>query len=533
MNRIAWVSAAMMVVVGCIDFDGKLESCHRGAGVCSAFDAGHDGGSIVDAGASNDGGGVDGGDALACPGFSYNGFCWVNPTPNGEEYLAVTGSENDLWVAGTAGTVMHWDGQRWDDRRLLETLGPDRIDSHAVTGLAPIDGGIIVVGRAIWPHVWRNGAWVKLYGSPTLHPSFNAVAVDEQGQYMAVGVGEQGGFTATGLLEAGNQPTLTNAASFLAFENVVALPGAGGFVKTANLANGHAFIAANGSVVFTYFDPAGYDHHDWGLSALFLDGFSSVWCGGDYGVTGVYDISSGVFSPGHAGVSESLIAGAVLGDRLMFLGNNDIFLEGSRQATLDGGLTPLAVHDVIHPTTWNHAVVTSPSGWALAVGPGGQRFKRTPGSFPLWSMEGSRLKANIVGALAIDGGILFYGEGETFGTVYADSLVPRYQQGAPGSDGIDAVWIDGNNVWVSRRRGELCLRTTNGCTLQSRVSEGYVTVMAGRSAANAWAFGGEGQVARLRDAGWVNANIDAGGAPFTAASPMGDDVMAFSTLSNE
>lgn len=42
---------------------------------------------------------------------------WINPAPTGKTLTAIGGtSETDVWVAGEAGTVAHFDGARWDLR---------------------------------------------------------------------------------------------------------------------------------------------------------------------------------------------------------------------------------------------------------------------------------------------------------------------------------------------------------------------------------------------------------------------------------
>jgi hypothetical protein len=44
-----------------------------------------------------------------------HGACWYNPLPQGNNLLAVWGSSRtDVWAAGGAGTLLHFDGQLWE-----------------------------------------------------------------------------------------------------------------------------------------------------------------------------------------------------------------------------------------------------------------------------------------------------------------------------------------------------------------------------------------------------------------------------------
>ena len=50
-------------------------------------------------------------DAGSCP---VEGWCWVNPLPQGNSLFAVwAAGPTDAWAVGAAGTIVRWDGKRW------------------------------------------------------------------------------------------------------------------------------------------------------------------------------------------------------------------------------------------------------------------------------------------------------------------------------------------------------------------------------------------------------------------------------------
>jgi hypothetical protein len=62
-------------------------------------------------GAGGTGGAGGGSTGPAC---TADGWCWVFPLPHGNQLRAMWGSSaSDVWVAGAAGTLMHWDGTRF------------------------------------------------------------------------------------------------------------------------------------------------------------------------------------------------------------------------------------------------------------------------------------------------------------------------------------------------------------------------------------------------------------------------------------
>jgi hypothetical protein len=54
------------------------------------------------------------------------GWAWLDPQPTGEFMYAAAGtSMSDLWYAGTAGTILHWDGLSWKVREVGEQVALD------------------------------------------------------------------------------------------------------------------------------------------------------------------------------------------------------------------------------------------------------------------------------------------------------------------------------------------------------------------------------------------------------------------------
>lgn len=499
----------LLVVAGCIDFDAKLVACDAGLGVCAhqAVDGGD-----VDAGDRGDGGAADA--SVACPGSSFQGFCWVNPTPAGDDWLAVAGSRDDYWLGGAAGLVLRWHQGRWEDHRLLDGLRSSDLGFGAVASLALFDGGVVAVGHALWPHVFQDGSW-KVPLASTDYIWLSSVAVDEAG-FLAVGRGVTGAKTVGGRFDA---PVVVDVAKIDELQRVLAGPGHRGFVMTGVRGSTALFVKEDGGLV----ELSG--NNPLGLGALWSEG-ARAWCGGD-AVTAVYDFATGQFDAGVPGPAIVIAAGSSFAGQLVLLGNHDVFAEGPSSAGLTGGLVPVEVTDVDHQMIGNTAVISDESGWAVAVGPNGSRFRRTSGH---WVYEGALFKADITDALAIDGGVLFYGNSGLIGTVYADSLQPVFTTPNSSLAAVNAVWEGGGARWLSRG-GELCrvVSETGGCTRRATPTGAPLSLLVGRSEANLWALGAKGGLAHLQsDGGWAAVSHDGGAADFVAAANVGAAVAAFS-----
>ena len=146
-----WLGAALsLMAVGCIDFDTRLAECTAGRGWCAS-----DAGASIDGGARPDGG-LRSAPVVFC---SDDGFCWVHPRPFGEWLTAVDGTGvDDLWVAGRAGLVAHWNGSTWSDHRapVLDATCCSDINTLVVS-----PEGVFIAGDGRTPmRANPDGGWV-------------------------------------------------------------------------------------------------------------------------------------------------------------------------------------------------------------------------------------------------------------------------------------------------------------------------------------------------------------------------------------
>lgn len=111
--RRAWWLCTVIALSGCYDFRKDLLECVR-SGQCAVTTLdGGDGTTGADAGP---GGSGDGGTVVA--GFrqeicSTSNWCWQSPFAKNELSGVAALAENDVWVFGVLGTVMHFDGTAW------------------------------------------------------------------------------------------------------------------------------------------------------------------------------------------------------------------------------------------------------------------------------------------------------------------------------------------------------------------------------------------------------------------------------------
>lgn len=207
MRRAALVVAAVSLT-GCLDFQGLLDDCRDGGGPCArGADAGTDAGDAKgdagqDAGPAGDGGvslcpvappfaatlplgevrpAADGGTA-----FCFNGFQWENPLPQGNALSAVRGhSLDDVWAAGTASTLMHWDGQRWQTHQGVVPVSDVRDSNIAGLRLLP-DGTGWLVGSGVAPHRFEDGGWWPITSPVPLGEWFySALSASPDGRHLA------------------------------------------------------------------------------------------------------------------------------------------------------------------------------------------------------------------------------------------------------------------------------------------------------------------------------------------------------------
>jgi hypothetical protein len=88
---------------------------------------------------------------------SDDGFCWLNPLPQGDDLRGVWGARDDaVWAAGPGGALLLWDGGRW-----LRVALPDGAHANAIWGTAPDDAW--AVGSAVLR--WDGACWTDV-GAP-------------------------------------------------------------------------------------------------------------------------------------------------------------------------------------------------------------------------------------------------------------------------------------------------------------------------------------------------------------------------------
>lgn len=64
-----------------------------------------------------------------------DGWCWMNPLPQGNTLRAIWGtSANDVWAVGDAGTILHYDGATW-----VSILSGVNDDLYAICGISKDD----------------------------------------------------------------------------------------------------------------------------------------------------------------------------------------------------------------------------------------------------------------------------------------------------------------------------------------------------------------------------------------------------------
>lgn len=91
---------------------------------------------------------------------STDGWCWENPTPQGNRVNRVwVRSPSDVWAAANGGTVMRFDGARWSRMPLDAGRDIDE-DVNALWGLSPSD--VWTVGEGGHVHHFDGTSWSRL-----------------------------------------------------------------------------------------------------------------------------------------------------------------------------------------------------------------------------------------------------------------------------------------------------------------------------------------------------------------------------------
>jgi hypothetical protein len=88
-------------------------------------------------------------------GCSADGWCWSNPAPIGSDLRGIWATtEDDVWIAGERGAVIHFDGEEWS-----QASQPTSYDFHAVWASGPDDVWVVGGLSAILHYdgeVWRD-----------------------------------------------------------------------------------------------------------------------------------------------------------------------------------------------------------------------------------------------------------------------------------------------------------------------------------------------------------------------------------------
>lgn len=289
--------AVAVLASGCWDFQRLLDDCADGGGVCG-YDGGTGGGSGgggTDAG--SDAGAVDAGDGDAgravdagplCPlldemgaglgatltqpdggtSFCFNGFQWENPLPHGDTLWSVSGAApDDVWAAGTANMLMHWDGRRWSS--FQGAVPPNTLDAFLTGVLMLPDGGGWLAGLHAPPYTFVGGGWQPVGDPPT--GNYDGLALSPDGRIVVLvdlsgNVWTNGAQTVIGpgagtFLSIGGVAVANDGGCWFATStgNTVSLTRCGGAttVLDAGTAAGPLWVRPDGRFAFSYQTLAG------------------------------------------------------------------------------------------------------------------------------------------------------------------------------------------------------------------------------------------------------------------------------------
>ncbi len=86
-----------------------------------------------------------------------SGWCWQRPRPQGNDLSGIwVAAEDDVWVVGYGGTIIHWDGRAWASRAIAGVHD----NLYTVWGT----GSEVWVGGAGVAHHWKAGGWTQDLG---------------------------------------------------------------------------------------------------------------------------------------------------------------------------------------------------------------------------------------------------------------------------------------------------------------------------------------------------------------------------------
>ncbi len=495
---------------GCTNFDALLADCDAGRGDC-ASDAGLEDAGVSDAGVSDagvsDAGVSDAGPLRdACPGFSWSGFCWVNPTPMGEDLHALLyESDQDIWVGGTAGTIMHGavvadGGHDWVDYKVSHLLGGGWF-SGDIRAIVRVDGGLLAFGSDMDPQQLVDGAFVKWpLWSASSAPAVDiwSAAVDADGALMAVG----GGANLTAVMVTGDGTSLTRTvyATPGTFTAVAALPG-GGFARAFTSADAglRAVVSpSSGSTSMPAASPAQ-------PTALWVQPSGDLWYAGEGCHVGHGTSTSGPFTDFtpcattpilRAGTWSAALGRHVVVGEHTVLETPSVYLEQS-SAALSSLFDPV----VASPHIMLNAVQMRADGGGLVVGDGAFIVNRRAGAALPWVAENVLLRSVMRGAVVLDGGqVLVVGDDSTIVEPHLDGARPRilYPTTAiiPFGPSFQAVYASGSDLYLAADEGRV-VKMAGTAQIQETDLGGVgatLTDITGTSASDITAVGLEGLV---------------------------------------
>lgn len=573
MKRLLVALSCVGGLLGCIDFDGKLERCDGGtapdcggatgggtggatgggqgggsggavdagddAGTGGATDAGPDagaGGSTdagddagTDAGTTADAGtdagaadaGVDAGALAPCPGFSANGWCWMNPTPAGHDWLTVSAAaRDDVWVAGAAGGVMHWDGAAWHDYQQFSTL---QSNGYADVKTVALSKGTVVIGG--------NGLGVSMLSGSTFTPVAN-MNVPNANTITAGTVSASGKWVFTSESSTyfvGNGSTYLQALTSPAearCDSIAAIPDAG-FVM------GCSSSTKDLSLEFTQSGTVSLpsaNRDNFTVNAVWLGPDPRIWFSGGGCFAGWYLPTTGSLSSAEACDGGHITSGhwsPALDSFVLTSADGRIFEPTLTDMASSWNLVPAVVDVPPQSSPRFNAATTFADGGGLAVGVGGLLAWRDPTA---WVDHGSPLRSDLDVVVPFGSGVLIGGGDEALALLGATDSTPQPVQAFTARSGhYFGGWTNGTVVWVAGTSGSVkrVNPNTNIVSDRSVIGAGLFRCIEGPDEDHLWVGGIQGGLQQLENGTWKPRNlapIDGGDVDLYAAATWQGDV---------
>jgi hypothetical protein len=462
---------AVLLLSGCIDFDAKLDA---GASLDSGAFLVDDASVSMDAAVSLDGGELVSG----CPGFtSGEGFCWVNPTPMGEDLAAILyRGEDDVWVSGGAVLLMHGrrladGGFHWDDFQLTDMLATPSDTQPSVNALVGLpDGGVLALGDSIPVMAWNGTTWRGLDLTTRL---IDAAALNTQtGVVRGVGTNNvwvdilpNGDFSET--ISGGGQGWAVIAQD-------------GGFVVGVSTDTNVGVLQGD----FPLQGPILLSQSEYDPFALWSDDSGNVWFAGNGCKVGRVQPPYVMASPGTlcTTTTQSFWRAGVFSPALrkhLLVGSAGSIVEATDAQLTQSGVAPGRFNAGAVPSAdvTFRALALTADGGALAVGNGAYIVERGATS---WRAHELRLRSRLHAVVPMsDGGTLIIGND---GVRMAPSTTGDDSPLRPLTPGLDfvAAWHDGQRLWAVTP-GQLFVESNDQLVRQQDFSGEQVTAISGHA----------------------------------------------------